>query len=245
MAHGDAPNLSRKRVKHRARGIGRPKDKRSVGRDALIEKTAELLRISPPEKLSLTSAARHAGVHLTLFKYYFQDRTRLLVEVARHLTLELGEKRIRGSELDRSSAQDRLRLRIDTTVDFYFLNPFYYRLMLEIMATEKDVLAGELISVWMSKTMDIYRDIFSAGVAEGTLRPLDEFFTFLAVMGLCEQFHHSLQLFDKARATPTGTPEQAAARYKAFLHDFIFNGIAVKPEPPGPRTPNVARPVSR
>jgi AcrR family transcriptional regulator len=236
MAHGEAPHLSPKRLPRRARAIGRPKEKRSVGKDALIEKTAELLRKLPPEKLSLTSAAKHAGVHLTLLKYYFQDRTRLLVEVGRYLTFELGE-RIRTSELDKPSARDRLRIRIDAMVDFYFINPYYHRLMLEIVATEKDILAGEVIGIWMSKTMDIYRDIFGAGVTEGTLRPLDEFFTFLAIMGLCEQFHCSLQLFDKARPTPEGTTETAAARYKAFLHDFIFNGIAVKPELSGLRLP--------
>ena len=36
-------------------------------------------------------AARHAGVHLTLFKYYFTDRTRLLVDVARQLSMQLGQ----------------------------------------------------------------------------------------------------------------------------------------------------------
>jgi len=235
MAYSEAPHSSSKSARRRGRAIGRPKEKRSVGKEVLIERTVELLRTLPPEKLSLTLVAKHAGVHLTLFKYYFQDRTRLLIEVARYQTFELGE-RIRLSELDKPSAKDRLRLRIDTMVDFYFLNPFYRRLMLEIVATEKDVLASEVIGAWMSKTLDIYRDIFGAGVAEGTLRPLDEFFTYLAIMGLCEQFHYSLPLFDKARTTPGDTAEQAAARYKAFLHDFIFNGIAVKPELSGLRS---------
>jgi hypothetical protein len=40
----------------------------------------------------------------------------------------------------------------------------------------------------MSKTLEIYRSIIAAGVAEGTLRPVDPYFTFLAIMGLCEKY---------------------------------------------------------
>jgi AcrR family transcriptional regulator len=218
-----------KRVKHPGRSIGRPAGKKSVGKEVIIIKTVELLRTMPPEKLSLTGVAKNAGVHLTLVKYYFQDRTRLLVDVARHLTIELGEKRVRAGEQAQLTPQERLRVRIDAMVDFYFLNPFYHRLMLEIIADEKDELAGELISHWIYRTLEIYHGIFSAGVAEGTLRPLDEPFTYLAIMGLCEQFHLGLRLFNRAQIGPRETTEQAAARYKEFLYDLVFNGLAARP----------------
>lgn len=209
------------------RAIGRPPGKRSIGKEVLIEKTVELLRRLPPEKLSLTAAAQNSGVHLTLFKYYFQDRTRLLVDVARHLSVEIGV-RVKAVEHAFVPAQERLRIRIDAMVDFYFLNPFYHRLMLEILADEKDALAGELINVWMTRTLGIYREIIDAGVTEGSLRPLDERYTFLALMGLCEQFHNGLRLFDKAHVPAAGSAEEAAAEYKAFLYDLIFNGLAAR-----------------
>lgn len=191
-------------------------------------KTVELLRALPPEKLSLTLAAKSAGVHLTLIKYYFADRTRLLVEVARHLTVELGE-RVRASEHNQSLALERLRIRIDTMVDFYFLNPFYHRLMLEIIADEKHELAGELINEWISRTLEIYDGIITTGVGEGILRAVDSRFTYLAIMGLCEQFHLGVRLFERAEAGPRETTEQAAAKYKKFLYDLVFYGIATPP----------------
>jgi AcrR family transcriptional regulator len=209
------------------RAIGRPAGKRSVGKEVLIEKTIELLRKLPPEKLSLTAAAHYSGVHLTLFKYYFQDRTRLLVDVARHLALEIGN-RVKAAEQADTPAPERLRVRIDAMVDFYFLNPFYHRLMLEILADEKDELAGELINLWMTRTLEIYRDIIDGGVREGTLRPMDERYTFLALMGLCEQFHHGLRLFDKGSSRGKLTQEDAATDYKAFLYDLMFNGLATR-----------------
>ncbi len=129
----------------KTRGIGRPTNKGSIGKEVLIEKTAQLLRTLPPEKLSLTAAAQAANVHLTLLKYYFQDRTRLLTEVARHLTVTLGKK-VEAAEDDRPPPPERLRIRIDAMVDFYVENPFYHRLMVEIMAETEDPLAAELIN---------------------------------------------------------------------------------------------------
>src|SRR6187549_3588567 len=90
-----------------ARAIGRPAGKRRIGKELLIEKTADLLRTVPPEKLSLSMAARHAKVHLTLFKYYFQDRTRLLVDVARTLSKGIGD-RVAAIEGDARTAPERL-----------------------------------------------------------------------------------------------------------------------------------------
>ncbi len=206
------------------RAIGRPAGKRRIGKEYLVEKTAELLRTVPPEKLSLSLAARHARVHLTLFKYYFQDRTRLLVDVARTLSKEIGD-RVAAIESDAKSAPERLAIRIDAMVDFFLVNPFYHRLMVEIIGDETDPLASELISVWMSKTLDIYRSIIDAGVEEGTLRPIDPYFTFLAIMGLCEKFQHASKLIDRGQAPSGETPEQAAAHYKAFVIDMILEGI--------------------
>jgi AcrR family transcriptional regulator len=209
--------------KKKTRGIGRPTTKGSIGKEMLIEKTAQLLCTLPPEKLSLTAAANAANVHLTLLKYYFQDRTRLLIEVARHLTMKLKAK-VEAGEDDRPPPPQRLRVRIDAMVDFYFENPFYHRLMVEIMAETEDPLATELINVWMSRTLEISRGIMSDGVEQGSLRALDVSFTYLAMMGLCEQFHYSLRLF----ADRSTTPAEAAKRYKAFLYDFVFNGLGTR-----------------
>ncbi len=208
--------------------------RRGIGKEMLIEKTAELLRTVPPEKLSLSLAARHAHVHLTLFKYYFQDRTRLLVDVARTLSKGLGDH-VAEIERDAKSAPERLAIRIDLMVDFFLINPFYHRLMLEIMADDTDPLATELINVWMSKTLDIYRSIIDEGVAEGTLRPIDPQFAFLAIMGLCEKFRHASKLFGRNQFLPNETPDAGAARYKKFVIDMILEGVSAPPAVSAPR----------
>jgi len=209
------------------RSIGRPAGQRRIGKDFLIEKTVQLLRTVPPEKLSLSMAARNAGVHLTLIKYYFRDRTRLLVDVARSLAMSLGEG-VRAVESQELSAPERLRIRIDTMVDFFFINPYYHRLMMEILADETDPLAAELITLWMTKTLDIYRGIIDSGVAEGSLRPIDAHFTFVAIMGLCEQYQHASRLMEQPASASSRKRPDIAAEYKAYVYDLMLHGLGVQ-----------------
>jgi AcrR family transcriptional regulator len=210
---------------------GRPAGEKSIGKDVLIKRAAELLRNLPPEKLSMTAVAKHAGVHLTLVRYYFSGRSRLLASVANYLTIELGD-RVREMEQAQTDARERLRIRIDAMVDFYLQNPFYLRLMLEVTNIEKDEFVEELIATWMSKTMEIYRSIIRQGVSDGTLRPLDEFYTFFAIMGLCEQFRLGIRAFERIGIGRAETTDKATARYKEFLYDFLINGIGTRPAAP-------------
>jgi AcrR family transcriptional regulator len=209
------------------RSIGRPAGQRRIGKDFLIEKTVQLLRTVPPEKLSLSMAARNAGVHLTLIKYYFRDRTRLLVDVARWLAVSLGEG-VRAVESRELSAPERLRIRIDAMVDFFFTNPYYHRLMMEILADETDPLAAELISLWMTKTLDIYRGIIDSGVEEGSLRPIDPHFTFVAIMGLCEQYQHASRLMEQPAVGSARKRPDIAAEYKNYVYDLMLHGLGVE-----------------
>jgi AcrR family transcriptional regulator len=197
-----------------------------VGKAFLIEKTVHLLRTVPPEKLSLSMAARHAGVHLTLFRYYFGDRTRLLVDAARSLAISLGDG-VRSVESDQLPAPERFRIRIDAMIDFFFVNPFYHRLMMEILADATDPLAAELISVWLTKTHEIYLDIINSGVQEGSLRSIDPQFTFVAVQGLCEQYQYASRFAEQAAAGRDQKGVDIAATYKAFVYELILHGVGV------------------
>ena len=114
-------------------------------------------------------------------------------------------------------------------IEFFILNPFYHRLMVEILRDDTSPAAAETIDVWMSKTVDIYRSIIDAGVAEGTLRRVDPQFTFLAVMGLCEQCEHASKLFARGHDSANATPEEAAGLYKAFVLDLILKGVGAGP----------------
>jgi len=141
--------------------------------------------------------------------------------------MSLGEG-VAASETRDLPAPERFRIRIDMMVDFFFLNPFYHRLMMEIIGDDSDPLAAELINVWMGKTLDIYRDIIDSGVQEGALRPIDPYFTFVAIMGLCEQYQHVSRFVEQASAASGTRHVNVAAEYKAFVYDLMLHGIGAQ-----------------
>ena len=68
----------------RKRGQGRPTDG-GVGRQAIIDSAKKLLRELPPARITISLVAREAGVDPALIRYYFKDRSNLLMEVVNDL----------------------------------------------------------------------------------------------------------------------------------------------------------------
>jgi hypothetical protein len=133
---------------------------------------------------------------------------------------------VTDSERAGATPEQRLRIRIDAMIDFYFEHPFYHRLMLEIVEAEDDVQANEMIGMWMSTALKNYQQIMTAGEENGTFRSLSVPFTYLAVMGMCEHFHFGMQIF--ARANIEQSSRAATSQYKAFVCDLLFQGLIAK-----------------
>ena len=101
MRHTDAARVNRR--PRRRRSPGRPAASGlSVGADAIVLKACELLREVAPRELSMVKLARHANVDRSLIRYYFTDRSGLLLAAARHLfgvlrgRLDAVERRLSG-----------------------------------------------------------------------------------------------------------------------------------------------------
>ena len=65
------------------RAKGRPvTGENDVGRERLITAAQTLLKTLPPARVTISRIAQEAGVDPALVRYYFGDRTRLLMAVA-------------------------------------------------------------------------------------------------------------------------------------------------------------------
>lgn len=83
-----APRRTRPAADKRRR-IGRPAlGKATVGRDALIAKTCELLARMPPSRVTRAEVARAMKVDPSLIRYYFRDRSTLLLAAVERLSAE-------------------------------------------------------------------------------------------------------------------------------------------------------------
>ena len=75
------------RKKNALRKPGRPpaQGSKRVGSDTIVQEVCELLRDFAPRDVTLLRVAQHAGVDRSLIRYYFKNRSSLLLAAARHL----------------------------------------------------------------------------------------------------------------------------------------------------------------
>src|SRR5262245_5780132 len=87
--------LTRPPARRTKRKQGRPhKDKPAVGPEALIAATRELMKTKPPAQITRLDIARVAGVDPGLIRYYFGDKSELIVAATLQVGAELRRQQV-------------------------------------------------------------------------------------------------------------------------------------------------------
>lgn len=215
-------------ARRKRRTIGRPSsESQAVGRDALLAKTCELLRILPPEKVTRAEVARYTNVDPSLIRYYFQDRASLLLAAAEKLTAEFSNNLGKAVKHSDNSARSLLRARVQTLFDLNTEHPYFHRLLLEEIVPSEEPAAKKMLEDLTQRAVGGYESILSAGVKEGTLRRVNPAFLLLAVIGLTEFYIAGLPIY-KVAAGKKVDEKTAARDYRDFVADLVINGLTTK-----------------
>ncbi|MGC3983062.1 MAG: hypothetical protein QM808_17550 [Steroidobacteraceae bacterium] len=221
-----ATRVSKKKTTTR-RSIGRPPaSSPGVGRQALIEKTCELLRTMPPDKVTRAAVARHAKVDPSLIRYYFKERSALLVAATEQITSQFSNVIAKGVATSHSPA-DLLRLRLETLLSTNLANPFFHRLMVDEIVPSKTAAAKQLLHKVNSRALAGYTSILEAGTKDGSLRQVEPAFLFIAVIGMCEFFLNGLPILKNLLGEDLDE-EATTLRYREFVFDLLMNGLSNK-----------------
>ena len=208
------------------RAIGRPAaGSQGVGRDALIDKTCDLLTELPPNRVTRAEVARHTNVDPSLIRYYFHDRSSLLIAAAEKLSMKFGvmvEEEMREAE---ATPEGILRARVAAILKFETSYPFFHRLLLEEVMTSKTPAAKKLLNDLTQRGVEAYGKIVNGGVREGSLRKVDTAFLFLAVIGMCEFFVAGMPMLKVALGGKADV-KTTGPRYESFVSDLLLNGLA-------------------
>jgi AcrR family transcriptional regulator len=211
------------RVKKRSKG--RPYDPDSaVGREALIKAARELLRTVPPAKVTRLDIARHAGVDPALIRYYFGDKSRLMVEVMLELLTEMRATRDRRAST--IGAADRLRSRLADSVRLFQEHPHHYSLVLEQIFSGVE---PKLRAMWRRDVVQPgvveLTSIIEGGVAKGELRRVDPRFLHLLVVAAGEFYATGRAVLEDVFG-PAAVDAKLERDYVDFLFDLFMYGMA-------------------
>ena len=223
MRHTDAPRANRR--PRRRRSPGRPAAAGlSVGADAIVLKACELLREVAPRELSIVKLARHANVDRSLVRYYFTDRSGLLLAAARHLfgvlrgRLDAVERRLSGDP------ETRIREMAVALLEFQIEHPYFHRLMIDEVVNSPKAEAQAFFRTFTLQGVQSFRDMAAATARRGGFRSHEGVFLYLAIIGVCEFFVTGRPILEVAFGASFNAAE-INRQYAQFLRDYVIDGI--------------------
>jgi TetR/AcrR family transcriptional regulator len=214
---------TRPRARRSKRKQGRPqKDKPAVGPDALIAATRELMKSVPPGQITRLDIARAAGVDPALIRYYFGDKSALLVAAVLQAGAELRERQARGYA-EATSVRDKVRQRIFILLETLYRDPSLHHLIIERIIHSKSKAARQLRHDLVYRTCNELAAVIEEGVAAGEFRRVDPRHLFLATVGACSFPMAERALFAELMGGPTSEADLRA--YAGFVSDVFLDGL--------------------
>jgi AcrR family transcriptional regulator len=215
---------ARRQSPRKRRKQGRPqKDMPAIGRATLISATRQLMKMTPPAQITRLAIARAAGVDPALIRYYFGDRSALLVAAALQAGAELHDRQL-STSAQAVSVTDKIRRRIAVLLETLYEDPSLHHLIIERIIHSKSKQARQLRQDMVYGTCKELASIIEQGVASGELRRVDPRHLFLAMIGACSFPMAERALFAELMgAEPTRKQLDA---YTEFVADLFLNGLA-------------------
>jgi AcrR family transcriptional regulator len=189
----------------------------------IVDAAREVLRVTPPAKVTRDQVAQHASVDPKLVSYYFGDLPTLFTAVIRDIVAD-NLHRFREIIGAGSSAHEVIKRRIRLLLDIHAENPYYIDLMTEFVTNSDALQAAELREAMFFPFYEAMENVLVNGVAHGELRATDRKMTHIAIIGVCQHFIAARPLFDAFIERQESRTAQLD-RYAEFAADLILYGL--------------------
>ena len=212
-----------KRAQQRARG--RPRDDgASVGADAIVLQACELLREVAPRDVTLLRVAQHAGVDRSLIRYYFKNRSSLLLAAARHLFAQLQNELAGLQNIPPEDPEARIRESARALLRFQIKHPYFHRLMVDEVVNSDHPDALAFFKSFTGAGVRNHRAIADAIAQHAGMRDVDGAFIYMALIGMCEFFVTGAPILKVAFGRDYDV-EAVHRQYETFLVDYVVDGL--------------------
>lgn len=197
-------------------------------REQLLNAAAELMTERRSTDVSLSDIAAKSGLNSALVKYYFGNKSGLMLALLRK-AMGPGMEQLRHlPDMDLSPLQ-KLRVHISGMVKTYFHDPYINRLMHQLLA-EDPLTFGPIIAEEFSKPVaEAQRKILEEGARSGLFRPVDPLLFYFHVVGACDQlFFGRYQLEDVFGVDHIS--DELRQAFVEHLFSVVTSGILVRSE---------------
>lgn len=211
------------------KGAAQQKPKRNPGRpfsaeatdarEAILQAACRLLQDKLPTQVTNSMIAREAGADPALIRYYFGDRSALLLAVVE----ELMKTTRQTPPPVPMNAEQFLTWRVDGTLRFARTARSMQRLMVDELAESGSAEVREAVRQRNKGLVERYAEILKTQIGDEIVE-VDPLFLHVAILGVCE-FFTAAQSVIMPLAEPGTEPTDLADRFEAFVIDLFLNGL--------------------
>ena len=179
-----------------------------------------------PHKITIAAVARHAGVNRALIRYYFGDRSSLMIAVARHLMNERADL----SEVPTSpeSAERAIRRTLQSLIDLHRKYPSFRELVFnEIMnmrSAEAQQLFAEALDQEIVRTQSVLTLLRGDDRTQTENPKLEAALLHLALIGMGETYISTFKLVETAAGSPLNR-DTVDEKFVDFVADMVLHGM--------------------
>lgn len=201
----------------------RARDTELGPREQLLAATSQLMTERATADVSFSDIAERSGLNSALIKYYFGNKSGLLMALVRSA---IGEsmaqiQTLLGMDVP---AKEKLRLHIAGIINVYYRHPYLNRLIHHFMneggETYGPAVAEEIIKPLTQAQQVILRE----GVANGEFREVDPVLFYMNVVGACDHLFLG-QYTLKYGFGVKKIDDEFRQRYAEHVYDLALNGI--------------------
>ena len=196
-----------------------------MGADAIVLEVCELLRELAPREVTLLRVAESAGVDRSLIRYYFRNRSSLLLAAARHLLAQLqNEVEAAKQGLQENDPGSEIRENARAFLRFQIKHPYFHRLMVDEVVNSGEPEAQAFFKSFISSAIARQRAAAGAAARHAGMKSVDGAFLYTAIIGMCEFFVTSVPILKVAFGKDYDA--QAVNRqYERFMCDYVIDGL--------------------
>lgn len=201
-------------------------------RDQLLIAAGQLMTERGSTEVSLSEIAQKSGLNSALVKYYFGNKSGLLMALLRK-ALAPSMEQLRHLASMPISPQAKLRIHISGMVNNYFRYPFVNHLMHQMLA-EDATFYGPLIAEEFGKPVaEAQKEILESGMAAGCFRGVDPVLFYFHIVGACDQLFYGRYQLQHIFSVDE-VDEALKRQYVDHLYGITLNGISSDPATPVP-----------
>lgn len=200
------------------RGIGRPAaNGNSVGREKLLKTACDLLKVTPPGKLTRFMVAQKAGVDPSLIRYYFRDRISMLAAAAERLGEQYNEKLDASRKAAAAAGHSDLAGQLATSIGVEMSFAHFRRLLADELLGASTGAAKTATTQIAKHGVQLYRDMLGGDDEAGAM-------LFIATVALASYAPVARSLYETATGKKISQPAMNDS-YGEFVAGLLAHGV--------------------